>query len=117
MSQSVQSPSIKDGDELRIAVVGAGLMGADHVIRIETRIVGALVSAIVEPDEGRAKAALQTARALAPDLPLVAQMVFDANSMVDGLLTPEHVAARLVAAAPEGFGAGLAYAAQVVELP
>ena len=61
MSQSVQSPTIKDGDELRIAVVGAGLMGADHVIRIETRIVGALVSAIVEPDEGRAKAALQTA--------------------------------------------------------
>ncbi len=47
--------------ELRIAVVGAGLMGADHVIRIESRIVGAHVSAIVEPDEGRAKTALATA--------------------------------------------------------
>mgnify|MGYP000485134986 CR=1 FL=1 len=47
--------------ELRIAVVGAGLMGADHVIRIENRIVGAHVSAIVEPDVGRAKAALATA--------------------------------------------------------
>ena len=47
--------------ELRVAVVGAGLMGADHVIRIENRIVGAHVSAIVEPDEGRAKAALETA--------------------------------------------------------
>jgi len=47
--------------ELRIAVVGAGLMGADHVIRIEQRIVGAYVSAIVEPDEARAKSALETA--------------------------------------------------------
>ena len=46
---------------LRIAVVGAGLMGADHVIRIEERIIGAHVSAIVEPDEGRAKSALATA--------------------------------------------------------
>lgn len=46
---------------LRIAVIGAGLMGADHVIRIENRIVGAEVSAIVEPDENRAKAALETA--------------------------------------------------------
>lgn len=48
-------------DQLRIAVVGAGLMGADHVIRITTRIVGASVSAIVEPDEARAKSALENA--------------------------------------------------------
>lgn len=47
--------------ELRIAVVGAGLMGADHIIRIQKRIVGAEVTAVVEPDEGRAKAALETA--------------------------------------------------------
>ncbi|TFB71179.1 Gfo/Idh/MocA family oxidoreductase [Cryobacterium glaciale] len=44
--------------DLNIAVVGAGLMGADHVIRITERIAGARVSAIVEPDEGRAQAAL-----------------------------------------------------------
>lgn len=44
--------------ELRIAVVGAGLMGADHVIRITERIVGARVAAIVEPDAGRAEAAI-----------------------------------------------------------
>jgi myo-inositol 2-dehydrogenase / D-chiro-inositol 1-dehydrogenase len=49
-------------EDLRIAVVGAGLMGADHVSRITERIVGARVSAIVEPDAGRATAAL----ALAP---------------------------------------------------
>lgn len=47
--------------ELRIAVVGAGLMGADHIVRIGTRIVGAEVSAVVEPDEGRANAAMQNA--------------------------------------------------------
>lgn len=47
--------------ELRIAVVGAGLMGADHVIRINERIVGASVSAIVEPDKARAEAAILTA--------------------------------------------------------
>lgn len=47
--------------ELRVAVVGAGLMGADHIIRITERIVGAQVSAVVEPDEDRAKAALATA--------------------------------------------------------
>ena len=29
--------------DLRIAVVGAGLMGADHIIRIGTRIVGHIV--------------------------------------------------------------------------
>lgn len=46
---------------LRIAVVGAGLMGADHIIRIGSKIVGATVSAVVEPDEARAKAALENA--------------------------------------------------------
>ena len=47
--------------DLRIAVVGAGLMGADHIIRINSRIVGAVVTAVVEPDEGRAKAAMKNA--------------------------------------------------------
>lgn len=52
---SVSSPS------LRIAVVGAGAMGGDHIARITHRIVGATVSAIVEPDEGRARAAARNA--------------------------------------------------------
>ena len=47
--------------ELRIAVVGAGLMGADHIIRIGSRIVGAVVAAVVEPDEGRARSAMENA--------------------------------------------------------
>ena len=49
--------------DLRIGVVGAGQMGADHIDRIGRTIAGAVVSAIVEPDEGRA----QAAAAKAPD--------------------------------------------------
>ena len=44
--------------DLRIGVVGAGLMGADHIARITHRISGAVVSAIIEPDPGRAAAAV-----------------------------------------------------------
>ena len=47
---------------LRIAVVGAGQMGADHINRITERIVGASVSVVVEPDAARGAAAA----ALAP---------------------------------------------------
>lgn len=47
--------------DIRIAIVGAGLMGADHVARIEKRIIGARVSTIVEPDEVRAQSAMRSA--------------------------------------------------------
>jgi myo-inositol 2-dehydrogenase / D-chiro-inositol 1-dehydrogenase len=43
--------------DLRIGVVGAGLMGADHVVRIGERIAGAHVSAIIDPDRPKAEAA------------------------------------------------------------
>ena len=43
--------------DLRIAVVGAGMMGSDHIARIEQRISGARVAAIVELDAARAAAA------------------------------------------------------------
>ena len=48
-------------NDIRIAVVGAGMMGADHVTRITERIVGATVSAIVEPDLARGAAAIANA--------------------------------------------------------
>jgi len=48
-------------NDLRIGVVGAGLMGADHITRITRRINGAVVSAVVEPDAGRAAAAVADA--------------------------------------------------------
>ncbi|KXP00251.1 Inositol 2-dehydrogenase/D-chiro-inositol 3-dehydrogenase (plasmid) [Tsukamurella tyrosinosolvens] len=48
-------------NDLRVAVVGAGLMGADHVGRIATTIAGATVAAVVEPDGARRAAALDLA--------------------------------------------------------
>ena len=47
--------------DLRVGVVGAGLMGADHIARITHRISGAVVSAIIEPDAARAAAAAENA--------------------------------------------------------
>ena len=44
-------------NDLRVAVVGAGLMGADHVGRIATTIAGATVAAVVERFEREAQAA------------------------------------------------------------
>lgn len=47
--------------DLRVAVVGAGMMGSDHVARITRRISGAQVASIVEPDADRAAAAAANA--------------------------------------------------------
>jgi len=44
---------------LRVCVVGAGRMGADHVERLTRRIVGAEVSAVVDADVSRAKKAVE----------------------------------------------------------
>ncbi|NHI16278.1 Gfo/Idh/MocA family protein [Microbacterium excoecariae] len=46
---------------LRIGVVGAGAMGADHIQRIQNRISGATVAAVIEPDEARARQAAAAA--------------------------------------------------------
>ena len=51
--------------DLRIAVVGAGMMGGDHIARITKRISGANVATIVEPDSARADSAAATARGAA----------------------------------------------------
>lgn len=48
-------------EDLRIGVVGAGRMGADHLTRITHRTNGAIVSAVIEPDAGRAAAAVEAA--------------------------------------------------------
>jgi myo-inositol 2-dehydrogenase/D-chiro-inositol 1-dehydrogenase len=44
--------------DLRVAVVGAGMMGADHIARITGKIAGAQVVSVVEPDTARAAAAV-----------------------------------------------------------
>jgi myo-inositol 2-dehydrogenase/D-chiro-inositol 1-dehydrogenase len=48
--------------ELRVGVVGAGLIGADHIARLTNTTAGAVVSAVIEPEATRAAAAA----ALAP---------------------------------------------------
>jgi myo-inositol 2-dehydrogenase/D-chiro-inositol 1-dehydrogenase len=45
---------------LRICVVGAGKMGADHIERLARRIVGAEVSAVVDADISRAHKSVET---------------------------------------------------------
>src|SRR5438128_2497772 len=45
-------------DILRVAVIGAGRMGADHIQRLHTRIHGAEVAAVVDIDLERAQAAV-----------------------------------------------------------
>lgn len=57
-------------DSIRVGVVGAGLMGADHVTRIQHRVSGAHVEAIIEPDATRAGAA----REVAPEARIFAGM-------------------------------------------
>jgi hypothetical protein len=44
---------------LRVCVVAAGLMGADHIERLTRRIAGAEVSAVVDADASRAKKAVE----------------------------------------------------------
>lgn len=57
-------------ENLRVAVVGAGLMGADHVERLARRITGAEVAAVVDIDAERAqRVASQSKSAVAvPDI-------------------------------------------------
>jgi myo-inositol 2-dehydrogenase/D-chiro-inositol 1-dehydrogenase len=49
------------GTEVRIAVLGAGTMGLDHIGRIATVIARARVTVVVDPDDRRRAAALQVA--------------------------------------------------------
>jgi myo-inositol 2-dehydrogenase/D-chiro-inositol 1-dehydrogenase len=44
---------------LRVAVIGAGRMGADHIKRLSTRIHGAEVAAVVDVDLARAQSAIE----------------------------------------------------------
>jgi myo-inositol 2-dehydrogenase / D-chiro-inositol 1-dehydrogenase len=44
---------------LRVCVVGAGKMGADHIERLTRRIVGAEVAVVVDVDASRAKKAIE----------------------------------------------------------
>lgn len=47
-------PSVVPGEALRVGVVGVGVMGADHVRRLATKIAGVRLVAIADPDTDRA---------------------------------------------------------------
>lgn len=75
---------------VRVAVVGAGRMGFDHIERLSTRISGVEVTAIVEPDAERAQAAADlTANAqLFPTI----EAAIEAEAMDAVLIaTPGHI--------------------------
>jgi myo-inositol 2-dehydrogenase/D-chiro-inositol 1-dehydrogenase len=46
-------------ENLKVCVVGAGRMGADHIQRLAHRIVGAEVAAVVDVDVARAENAVK----------------------------------------------------------
>ena len=48
-----------------IAVIGAGMMGSDHVRRIASKIAGAHVAAVADADRNRAEAAVDSIKSLA----------------------------------------------------
>lgn len=48
-------------EQLRVAVVGAGAMGSDHIVRLNTRTSGAVVSGVIDHDGAKAQAALKAA--------------------------------------------------------
>ena len=55
-------PLSDSASTFRVGVVGAGMMGADHIKRLTQTISGADVSAVIEPDAERANAALESTR-------------------------------------------------------
>lgn len=46
-------------EQLRVAVVGAGRMGSDHIARLRDRMTNVRVSAVVDIDEPKAQAAIE----------------------------------------------------------
>lgn len=88
---------------VRVGVVGVGLMGTDHAQRLATRVAGATLAAVADPDHGRAEelAASLGAVALADPLELVASPDVDAVVVASpGFVHEEQVLACLAAGKP-----------------
>ncbi|MHC3467660.1 Gfo/Idh/MocA family protein [Streptomyces sp. 7R007] len=83
---------------LRVAVVGTGKMGADHVRRIQEVTSGARVSAVVDTDAERAKAvAARVDGCTAYTDPAVAMAAADVDAVLIASPGPAHEAALLAA--------------------
>jgi myo-inositol 2-dehydrogenase/D-chiro-inositol 1-dehydrogenase len=71
---------------LRIAVIGAGIMGADHVTTLHRHVKGAQVQAVVDVDLARAEQTVTAMSAWASDDPLATI----ADARVDAVLIASH---------------------------
>ncbi|MBM6406020.1 Gfo/Idh/MocA family oxidoreductase [Phycicoccus sp. CSK15P-2] len=89
------------GNELRIGIIGVGLMGADHAERVVERVSGGRLVAVSDPDTARATALAERyegVRALADPLDLVADDDVDAVVIASpGVVHEEQVLACLAA--------------------
>ncbi|MGW0229134.1 Gfo/Idh/MocA family protein [Actinopolymorpha singaporensis] len=89
------------GRELRVGVVGTGIMGADHVRTIATSVAGARVSAVTDLDAERARAAIagiDGARVLSDPFGLVADDEVDAVLVASADATHEELVLACVQA-------------------
>jgi myo-inositol 2-dehydrogenase / D-chiro-inositol 1-dehydrogenase len=87
------------GQPLRVGVIGAGIMGADHANTLRRSVRGAEVTAVADVDLDRAKAAAAGATAYDDAFALIA------DPAVDAVLIASHDsvhAAQVVAAARAG---------------
>jgi len=85
-------------DTLRVAVIGTGKMGADHVRRIQGVVSGARVSAVVDIDAERAKAvAGRVDGCTAYTDPVTAMAADDVDAVLIASSGPAHEAALLAA--------------------
>lgn len=91
-----------DDHELRVGVIGVGLMGADHADRIARRLANARLVAVSDPDTARAQAVAgqyKGVRAIGDGLDLVAADDVDAVVIASpGSVHEEQVLACLEAA-------------------
>ncbi len=88
---------------LRVGVVGVGMMGADHAERLAVRTAGAVLTAVADPDLGRAQelAGRLGATAFGDPLDLIASAEVDAVLLASpGFVHEEQVLACFAAGKP-----------------
>lgn len=85
--------------DLRVGIIGVGMMGADHAERVVNRIAGARLVAVSDPDTARAEAlagSFEGVRSIGDPLELIADGEVDAVIIASpGFVHEEQVAACL----------------------
>ncbi len=77
---------------LRVGVIGAGIMGADHVLTLDRFVSGAGVQAVADVDLGRARQAVAAVRDRGPAEPTATDdpLALIADPAVDAVLIASH---------------------------